>query len=95
MTTSELAAAVCARLAHHYGPAADAGAAIAIQRELEAALGAATAELREAAYDYAHMIQVELYDRDDVAVHRAYERLRNALGQPVGLAPKPYVASAK
>ena len=136
MTPSELAATVCARLAHHYGPAADAGAAVLIQRELETAIQAAVSaallkkadtsppagyverdlftwtlgfnsgrseanatdmtteqviELREAAYDYAHLIQVERYDRDDIAVHRAYERLRKVLGHPVGLASKPYV----
>ena len=49
------------------------------------------AELREAAHDYAHLIQVERFDRDDMAVHRAYERLRKALGEPVGLRTKPYV----
>lgn len=42
-------------------------------------------ELRESAYDYAHLIQVENYDRNDIAVHRSYERLRKALGEPVGL----------
>ena len=56
-----------------------------------AGLAEGTPELREAAYDYAHLLQVERYDRDDVAVHRAYERLRKVLGQPVGLASKPYV----
>lgn len=47
------------------------------------------AELREAAYDYARLIQVERCDRDDIAVHRAYEQLREALGGPVGLYGKP------
>lgn len=45
----------------------------------------AVAELREAAYDYAHLIQAEGFDRNDMAVHRAYERLRKALGEPLGL----------
>jgi hypothetical protein len=48
MARSAIAAVVCARLAHNYGPAADAGAAIQIQRDLEAALGAAAAAEREA-----------------------------------------------
>ena len=55
-------------------------------------LGMSTAEaseLREAAYSYAHLIQVERFDRDDIAVHRAYERLRDALGRPIGLDGKP------
>jgi hypothetical protein len=48
MDWSSIAAVVCARLAHNYGPAADAGAAIQIQRELETALAAAAAAEREA-----------------------------------------------
>lgn len=35
-------------------------------------------ELTEAAADYARLIQVEHFDRNDVAVHAAYERLRKA-----------------
>lgn len=38
-------------------------------------------ELREAAADYARLIQVENFDRNDIAVHRAYSRLRLALSQ--------------
>jgi hypothetical protein len=48
------------------------------------------AELREAAYDYAHLIQVENFDRSDIAVIRAYMRLRSALGEPVHLAEPPF-----
>lgn len=47
------------------------------------------AELREAAFDYASLIQVENFDRNDIAVHRAYERLRKTLDDPFGLRPKP------
>jgi hypothetical protein len=36
-------------------------------------------ELREAAYDYARLVQVENFDRNDLAVQRAYERLRKSL----------------
>lgn len=36
-------------------------------------------ELREAAYDYSDLVQVEHFDRNDIAVQRAYERLRKAL----------------
>ena len=36
-------------------------------------------ELREAAHDYASLIQIERFHRDDIAVKRAYERLRKAL----------------
>lgn len=38
-------------------------------------------ELADAAVDYARLIQVEHYDRNDIAVHAAYERLRKADGQ--------------
>ena len=51
-------------------------------------------ELREAAYDYAHLIHVENFPTYDMASGRAYERLRKALGQPVGLKAKPRLASA-
>lgn len=37
------------------------------------------AGLAEAAEDYARLIQVEQFDRNDIAVHRAYERLRTAI----------------
>lgn len=50
---------------------------------------AEVSELREAAYDYANLVQVQRFDRDDIAVHRAYDRLRNALGRPIGLDGKP------
>ena len=46
-------------------------------------------ELREAAFDYASLIQVENFDRNDMAVLRAYERLRKALDDPFGLKLKP------
>ena len=36
-------------------------------------------ELREAAHNYASLIQIENFDRNDMAVYRAYERLRKAL----------------
>ena len=45
------------------------------------------AELREASFDYARLVQVENFDRNDIAVHRAYERLRKALDDPFGLSP--------
>lgn len=48
-------------------------------------------ELREAAYDYARLIQVEHFPPQDMAVHRAYERLRKGLGNPIGLATKPHL----
>lgn len=106
MTPETIAAALCSRLAHRYGPAADTATAGEIQRELEAAIRVAQTakpdmmvydgdkivpmtlagmseskiiELREAAHDYASLIQVENFDRNDIAVHRAYERLRKAL----------------
>lgn len=53
--------------------------------ESRAKLRAKIIELREAAYDYAHLIQVERFNVNDMAVHRAYDRLRNALGHPIGL----------
>jgi len=54
-------------------------------REIAAALGDA-AEISDAATDYALLIQVENFDRNDIAVRRAYERLRIALG---GQLPPP------
>lgn len=36
-------------------------------------------ELREAAHDYAHLLQVENFKIFDIAVIRAYERLNRAL----------------
>jgi hypothetical protein len=36
-------------------------------------------ELREAAADFAKLVMVENFDRSDMAVHRAYERLRTAI----------------
>jgi hypothetical protein len=36
-------------------------------------------ELREAAHDFASLIMVENFPKNDMAVHRAYERLRKAL----------------
>ena len=52
-----------------------------------------TTELREAAYDYAHLIHVENFPTIDMAAGRAYERLRKALGEPVGLRTKPRLAT--
>ena len=46
-------------------------------------------ELREASYDYAHLIHVENFPTYDMAASRAYERLRVALNSPVGLTTKP------
>lgn len=40
-------------------------------------------ELREAAHDYASLVQVEHFRVADSAVHRAYERLRKALAESV------------
>ena len=37
-------------------------------------------ELREAAIDYASLIQVEKFNLSDIAVQRAYTRLRDAIG---------------
>lgn len=56
---------------------------------------AEVSELREAAYDYAHLLQVQRVDLDTIGVHRAYDRLRKALGEPIGLKPSPYVATSK
>jgi len=36
-------------------------------------------EIAGAAVDYAKLLQVENFDRNDIAVHRAYERLRLAI----------------
>jgi hypothetical protein len=47
------------------------------------------AELRESAYDYARLIQIEHFERNDIAVYRAYERLRQSLQEPQGLPEMP------
>lgn len=44
-----------------------------------ATLAQATVEISAAAADYAKLIQVENFDRNDIAVHGAYERLRVAI----------------
>lgn len=61
-------------------------------REIER-LREAMSELREASYDYARLVQVENFPASDMAVGRAYERLRGALGKPIGLTTKPRLAT--
>ena len=39
------------------------------------------AELAEASADYSRLIQVEKFDRNEIAVHRAYERVRAAIAK--------------
>lgn len=48
-------------------------------------------ELAEAAADYAKLVQVESFPTNDIAVQRAYERLRVAISKALG---KPKAASA-